>query len=279
VGSGGDFCSREHRNQFRLRQGMDRLMEANTVANLMRRRERPKTIVTTPMDSASSLERRSFAQGLPMPARAGILIKEMRVSSGRGNGLGQGRRSRVALVRFHVLGTEDARHGMSVSWRRTRGLFLVPKSRRGGMLATDRTAATAREIPAPALRGILLRVSGSAGFRPQGVQVRSVEPRHSTKAIRGGFRKAAGQPIARPAAIRSHGEQWSTLRTGLHIAEPGSPLYPPWSGLRPGFRGVWGSSTAAGAIPPGPGTARMAQVRIELQESVRYAISTEEDRP
>src|ERR1700761_7442155 len=44
VGSGGDFCSREHRNQFRLRLGMDRLMEANKVANLMRRRENAKTI-------------------------------------------------------------------------------------------------------------------------------------------------------------------------------------------------------------------------------------------
>src|SRR5580658_6933428 len=44
VGSGGDFCSREHRNQFRLRLGMDRLMEANKVASLMRRRENAKII-------------------------------------------------------------------------------------------------------------------------------------------------------------------------------------------------------------------------------------------
>jgi hypothetical protein len=47
VGSGGDFCSREHRNQFRLRLGMDRLMEANKVANLMRRRENAKVIPTS----------------------------------------------------------------------------------------------------------------------------------------------------------------------------------------------------------------------------------------
>lgn len=44
VGSGGDFCSREHRNQYRLRLGMDRLMEANKVASLMRRRENAKHI-------------------------------------------------------------------------------------------------------------------------------------------------------------------------------------------------------------------------------------------
>src|ERR1017187_6084239 len=46
VGSGGDFCSREHRNQYRLRLGMDRLMEADKVASLMRRRENAKQIST-----------------------------------------------------------------------------------------------------------------------------------------------------------------------------------------------------------------------------------------
>src|ERR1017187_6793000 len=44
VGAGEDFCSREHRNQYRLRRGMDRLLEANKVASLMRRREQPKPI-------------------------------------------------------------------------------------------------------------------------------------------------------------------------------------------------------------------------------------------
>ena len=46
VGAGEDFCSREHRNQYRLRRGMDRLQEANKVASLMRRRENPKPIPT-----------------------------------------------------------------------------------------------------------------------------------------------------------------------------------------------------------------------------------------
>ena len=31
AGNGEDFCSREHRNQYRLRRGMDRLLEANKV--------------------------------------------------------------------------------------------------------------------------------------------------------------------------------------------------------------------------------------------------------
>jgi len=40
----GDFCSKEHKNQFRLRAGMSRLQEANKVASLMRRRENPRQI-------------------------------------------------------------------------------------------------------------------------------------------------------------------------------------------------------------------------------------------
>jgi hypothetical protein len=41
----GDFCSKEHKSQYRLRAGMNRLQEANKVANLMRRRENPRQIV------------------------------------------------------------------------------------------------------------------------------------------------------------------------------------------------------------------------------------------
>jgi hypothetical protein len=44
AGTGEDFCSREHRNQYRLRRGMERLSEANQIATVMRRREQPKHI-------------------------------------------------------------------------------------------------------------------------------------------------------------------------------------------------------------------------------------------
>jgi hypothetical protein len=43
-GAGDEFCSREHRNQYRLRQGMERLAEANQVASVVRRRENPRQI-------------------------------------------------------------------------------------------------------------------------------------------------------------------------------------------------------------------------------------------
>ena len=68
VGSGGDFCSREHRNQFRLRLGMDRLMEANKVSSLMRRRENAKTIPAAQLVRDSKVQHRT-APLLRMPVR------------------------------------------------------------------------------------------------------------------------------------------------------------------------------------------------------------------
>ena len=58
---GGDYCSREHRNQHRLRLGMDRLVEANKVANLMRRRENLKPVSGLQPVEAAMLEMRSLA--------------------------------------------------------------------------------------------------------------------------------------------------------------------------------------------------------------------------
>src|SRR5271166_1625191 len=60
VGGDGDFCSKEHRNQFRLRRGMDRLVEVNKVASLMRRRENPRQISSAQLMCNSALSRRGF---------------------------------------------------------------------------------------------------------------------------------------------------------------------------------------------------------------------------
>ena len=57
---GGDYCSREHRNQHRLRLGMDRLVEANKVASLMRRRESPKLLSPFRELGETSIPRRGF---------------------------------------------------------------------------------------------------------------------------------------------------------------------------------------------------------------------------
>ena len=72
VGGDGDFCSREHRNQHRLRRGMDRLEEANKVTSLMRRRENPRHISPARLMCNSALEQRGFLE--PKPLAAGTEI-------------------------------------------------------------------------------------------------------------------------------------------------------------------------------------------------------------
>ena len=67
VGTDGDFCSREHRNQFRLRKGMDRLQEANKVASLMRRRENPRQMLPAQLVSSPVMERRGALKSAPFP--------------------------------------------------------------------------------------------------------------------------------------------------------------------------------------------------------------------
>src|SRR5215468_9772228 len=60
VGADPEFCSKEHRNQFRLRKGMNRLEEVNKVANLMRRRESPKQITFSSLMCQSAISPRGF---------------------------------------------------------------------------------------------------------------------------------------------------------------------------------------------------------------------------
>src|SRR5215470_13756985 len=67
-GAGEDFCSREHRNQYRLRKGMDRLHEANKVANVMRRRESPRQIASANLSNPGMQSPRAFMQPQPISA-------------------------------------------------------------------------------------------------------------------------------------------------------------------------------------------------------------------
>ena len=69
VGSGEDFCSREHRNQYRLRRGMDRLTEANKISSVMRRRELPKPL-TQPFGSSAGEPRMPDSRGIRIIGQA-----------------------------------------------------------------------------------------------------------------------------------------------------------------------------------------------------------------
>ena len=70
VGSGDDFCSREHRNQYRLRKGMDRLLEDNKVATLMRRREQLKPLSGSCLVASAQTPRMFSRAQIPTRPRA-----------------------------------------------------------------------------------------------------------------------------------------------------------------------------------------------------------------
>ena len=65
----GEFCSPEHRNQSRLRRGMDRLEEANKVASLMRRRENPRPIPAEQLTVLGTAEPVASVAAAPFPVR------------------------------------------------------------------------------------------------------------------------------------------------------------------------------------------------------------------
>lgn len=65
VGGDEDFCSREHRNQFRLRSSMGRLHEANKVASVMRRRETLRQIPASQLLRPAEMETRPGAAIAP----------------------------------------------------------------------------------------------------------------------------------------------------------------------------------------------------------------------
>jgi hypothetical protein len=69
AGGGGDFCSREHRNQYRLRCGMDTLLEANKHASLMRRRDTPRQFPLAQLQSNSAVATRPFGPMRLAPRR------------------------------------------------------------------------------------------------------------------------------------------------------------------------------------------------------------------
>ena len=62
VGAGEDFCSREHRNQYRFRRSMDHLQEAGKVASLMRRRESPRPLVHPVEAGSGAPEYRAYTE-------------------------------------------------------------------------------------------------------------------------------------------------------------------------------------------------------------------------
>lgn len=72
VAADGGFCSPEHRDQHRLRRGMDRLEAASKVLSLMRRRENPRHIPQARLMCNGALEHWGFFQPTLAVVKAGV---------------------------------------------------------------------------------------------------------------------------------------------------------------------------------------------------------------
>jgi hypothetical protein len=165
VGAGGDFCSREHRNQYQLRRGMDCLAQANKVATLARRRETPKALFGEASGEPASAARRAFPDAPPFRLLAGLSpdVKPPRQSG------------RVTLFPLAAALSEAVPRAVPHDVRREFGMKLAVSASMAiphGPSAVwkpaglgGKAARRLRGIAVAAAPGNALRVSSSAGFR------------------------------------------------------------------------------------------------------------------
>lgn len=204
VGAGGDFCSREHRNQYRLRCGMDRLLEANQMSSLMRRSEHLKPLPGHGLQNAGNALPRPFLDSLAWksasalrcaPPMHPLLDARVRASAPpvkvraaaianvavRGESLrAKGKRSPQLPVRAPRLSKTALRASVALlryhvattqGNRRVSSADLrlsarpVLKPAARALAANDATLRSARAFVVPARKGQDLRVCAAAGFR------------------------------------------------------------------------------------------------------------------
>jgi hypothetical protein len=170
VGGGEEFCSREHRTQFRLRRGMDRLQEANKVASLNRRRENPKPLNLTPV---AKIVWRGYFQQLPSPERS------VRLPHRTGAGkriVGLPPAGNIALTpsggpvqaQRRALDAGLGMHGQAG--------IVAPKLTVTRPCRKAEVTGDLRKLITEAVPGLTLRVSRAVGFRLRAPQAAPLEP-------------------------------------------------------------------------------------------------------
>ena len=242
MGGGEEFCSREHRTQYRLRRGMDRLQEANKVASLMRRRENPKPIAVSPV---AEMIWRGYFQPMPdttqavrLPARTGLgrLIPGLPAAGyaalrpaggprrterrGAQGPMQPGAAQNMALPRIRAHAScgvpqaqaalppaaapvrEAARRHENPPRGDVRSKVIPPKVANLRARTDGAAAAAFREVRLQLREGMRLRVSRAVGFRVPARETRSLE----------------GRGPAVPAL------RWPGLLSDACTAEPSTPV-------------------------------------------------------
>jgi hypothetical protein len=157
----GEFCSREHRNQYRMRRGMDRLLEANQVASVIRRREIPKPIsslrppaegIRRAADGSTALFSARLGEPAFLPGRFAAPATRLAAC---GPLIGRPRSVNLEHREFGIL------RGMIP---RVVPGFRPPRIEPPGSAYLNR-ARRPRPVLVSPRRGAALRVSAAAGFR------------------------------------------------------------------------------------------------------------------
>jgi hypothetical protein len=236
VGAGGDFCSREHRNQYRLRRSMDCLTEANKVSTLARRRENPKALFA------------DAAPGIAKAAPRGFLEAPPVMLSTTGRPAAPERKTSFNFgVHFPKPGLAQLRRA-SAAWNGEPRAFGMKLSAAGRPAGTGRTAKPAvvyqttlggrdgklRKVAPAASMGNAFRVSARVAFRqaPSGARAVTVAGRAGPPA--GGLPAAPRTvPLAPPARVAPAGRAGSRMAYGEmgFTGSPDAPAPVEWVGL------------------------------------------------
>ncbi|HEY2016912.1 MAG TPA: hypothetical protein VGH38_25585 [Bryobacteraceae bacterium] len=219
VGAGEDFCSREHRNQYRLRRGMDRLQEANKVATLMRRREQPKPIaaILQPGNRAARVPDSSSivlpAQGMKPIYPSSSWAPPSRVPGARGavewkmSPLAEGKSRDYGILRQF---TSRVILGKGLRKVESPGANYLEKTRQP------------RQIRLSGRHGSALRVSAGAGFRLPAKRGRHLPtPRHTQAGMRW-----PELPIEQAPQPRDRRTYYTISRKSMPAPEPVNPASP-----------------------------------------------------
>jgi hypothetical protein len=239
VGAGGDFCSREHRNQYRLRRSMDCLTEANKVSTLARRRENPKALFADAAPGIAKAAPRGFLEAPPvMLSTTGRPAAPERKASWNFGvylpkpGMAQLRRASAASSgEPRAFGMKLSTAGRLAGTGRTARPAVVYQTTLGGRDGKLRKVAPAASI------GNAFRVSARVAFRqaPSGPAGRTVTVagRPGPLAANGLPAAPRAVPLAPPARVAPAGRAGSRMAYGEmgFTGSPDAPAPVEWVGL------------------------------------------------
>jgi hypothetical protein len=232
-GAGDEFCSREHRNQYRLRQGMERLAEANQVASVVRRRENPRQIPPEQLRSHGNDTPRGFLESRRVSANPGAF---------RVPHLTPAAAALPATTRF----LQPLADGSPAAIE----LPAPPLSVRGVVPATaPRAALTAHVAPAPPMQLRARIAAVSSGRRAAVAPRRKPSPREFRGQLKAISTLDAGRPRKVATPVKGRALRVS-MAAGFRVPEwklgATSAARPEIAGMQwPGARPVTAAATSA----------------------------------